>query len=98
MARPRLPAYQPHPKDRNPYLGVSWHVNDHRYRVKVNTHQKHVHLWNFEDPVLAARVRDVAALILQGPNAVLNFDGKPPLAYPRARVLERLIELGVVFP
>jgi hypothetical protein len=78
------------------YRGVSWHARDKKWRVKVKSHGRHFHLGNYDDQETAARVFDVAAAEIHGPNAVLNFDGSPPPHIPKAVIIQRLIDCGAV--
>ena len=67
------------------YRGVSWHKGDRRWRVKIKAYGKHHYLGNYADPEEAARVYDLAAKRLHGPNAVMNFpDDSPSLAVEQA--------------
>jgi hypothetical protein len=42
---------------------------------------------------MAAKVRDVGAFALQGPNAKLNFDGEPPLGVSRDSIEQRIRDI-----
>ena len=99
--------------DKNPYRGVSWHARDGGYRMKITLGRRHFtwkKLFQVKDDVpdpaeAAARVYDVAAQYLRGPDAILNaaefpelFDGTPHPAFPRACVQAWLIERGALRP
>jgi hypothetical protein len=51
-----------------------------------------------KDPEDAARIYDVMALYLHGPDAALNFDGRPPAWLTRAAVKQFLIDRGAISP
>jgi hypothetical protein len=78
------------------YRGVSWHARDKKWRVKVKSHGRHIHVGNYDDAEIAARVFDCAASIIHGPNAIYNFDGSPPPHISKAAILQRLIDCGAV--
>ena len=78
------------------FRGVSWHKRNGRYRVKLKTHGRHVFLGYYDDPRVAARVYDVAATMVHGSDAQLNFDGKPPATIPKAAILQLLLDKGVL--
>jgi hypothetical protein len=80
------------------YTGVSWHKRDRLWRVKIKAHGKHICLGNYKSEETAARVFDVAAVILRGGGATLNFPdekGEPPAGVLRAEVQEMLRKQGV---
>ncbi len=91
--------------NKNPYRGVSWHARDGGYRMKITSGSRHL-TWKktfrvkgkdgVPDPAeAAAKVYDVAAQYLRGPDAVLNFDGEAHPAFPCARVKAWLLSRGV---
>ena len=57
----------------SPYIGVSFHPRDKLYEPRVKYAGRHIWLRTWHNPVTAARVRDVAAKWMYGPNARLNF-------------------------
>lgn len=67
------------------------------YQAQIKIHGK-VITWplRFEKPEDAARVWDVMAIYLKGPDAVLNFDGRPPPSMTRAEIKLYLIRRGVL--
>jgi hypothetical protein len=64
--------------------------------MKITAGSRHL-TWPtyFDDPEEAARVFDVAAQYIRGPDAVLNFDGQPPPRIPRAEIRQWLLRNGV---
>jgi len=79
----------------NPYIGVSWHSRDKRWRAKIKHEGKHFHLGDYRDAKTAARVFDYVARVLRGPGATVNFDGKLPKIVSWARVATRLLRQGL---
>jgi hypothetical protein len=81
-----------------PYIGVTWlsgpndrHAKPWRACVR---HQRHLYnLGEYETDEDAARVRDVAALILQGPDANINLDGEPPVGITTEDIRQRLLDI-----
>ncbi len=78
------------------YCGVYYHKRAQLYMAQIKQHGRWHYLGYYRDPEDAARVRDVAALRLQGPDAKLNFDGKPPRGITHQQILNRLIAKGVI--
>ena len=82
-------------KPQSPYVGVSWirgPKNKHKnpWRAHVRHEQVLYQLGHYPTPDEAARVRDVAALKLQGPNAQVNFDGEPPPGITKDSIYEQI--------
>jgi len=79
------------------YRGVSWHVSDHKYRVKLKKHGRHVFLGNYDDPKVAAKVYDACARLLHGPDAIFNFlGGLAPPEVPEPLIRAMLVEKGLL--
>ena len=79
--------------------GISWSKRDKIWRAQITkspiyegARKKHIHLGNYRDAETAARVYDVAARILQGARAQLNYDGRPPGHISRAKILQRILK------
>ncbi len=90
-------------KSSSPYRGVVWHSKQGQYRVKVSKNdqaagRQRIFYKEFHDEETAARVYDVVAQILHGPDAVLNFDGEPPRDHPGYEILQWMIEQGTITP
>ena len=49
----------------------------------------------FYEPEDAARIWDVMAVYLRGPDAELNFDGEPPFTHSKIDVLNQLLAWGL---
>ena len=78
------------------YRGVSWHVSDKKWRVKLKHRGRHYYLGNYTNPEDAARVYDVAARLVHGPDAQLNFDGLPPTDMPEAVIRVMMVRKGLL--
>jgi len=79
------------------YRGVCWHKRRNKWRVKIWTQGKDFSLGYFTDPQRAARVYDAAAVMVHGPDAVLNFDGDPPSDMTTAEIKRLLAQKGIHF-
>jgi len=80
------------------YRGVSWHSRENRWQAKIKAHGKQVHLGKFSRPEVAARVWDVAAVLLRGEGTLKNFDGSPPEGVSVGDVRARLERAGLLGP
>ena len=85
------------------YRGVVWHSKQGQWRVKVKKSdpaagRQRLFYKEFHDEETAARVYDVVARMLHGPNAKLNFDGEPPVEHPRYEILRWMLEQGTITP
>jgi hypothetical protein len=77
------------------YRGVVYHRRDGYYRVKLKKHGTEYFLANaqtLDSPETAARIYDVAAEYLHGPDAVLNFNGDPPPGISKGEILHWLLK------
>lgn len=82
----------------NPYKGVTaskGHRHDGKWQVQVRIGAKIV-TWGvrFDDPQDAARLADAIFIYLKGPDAQLNFDGRPPVGVTWDEVREFLDSKG----
>lgn len=84
------------PTTTNPYRGVSWHKLHNCWRVKIHLHGRSLHLGNYQDAMMAARIYDAASVLLRGPDAILNFSTPPPPETLLKQVKERLVEMGAM--
>lgn len=90
------------------YRNVYWHKRRGRWLVKIHARnnpsgKETINVDYYTDEDVAGRVADVAAHLIQGPEAKLNFplvDEVPlsPLSVPRAVIVERLLELNAIWP
>ena len=78
------------------YHGVSWHSGKGRWQAVIKAHGKLVHLGRYSRPEVAARVWDVAAVLLRGEGALKNFDGSPPEGVSVGEVRARLERAGLL--
>ncbi len=94
MARPHIPT------DTSPYRGVHWDKTKGSrgaWKAKTTTTLGDVsqltwpHAFPAHKAEDAARVVDVMALFLRGPDAILSFDGSPPATISRADILGFLL-------
>lgn len=85
---------QPAPPSRTPYRGVTWHNHAKKYRVKLKNRGSFYYLGYYRDPEIGARVYDVAAAMVHGPDAILNFDGRPPDEVPLHEIAAKLVAKG----
>lgn len=76
------------------YRGICWHKKDKRWRVSISDSDHDFYLGNYREAETAARVYDVAALMLRGRLADLNFDGHPPKSVSLADIRRRLLRQG----
>jgi len=76
------------------YRGVCWHNHAKKFRVRLKHHHRYFYLGYYADAQQAARVYDAGAAMVQGPDAVLNFDGRPPPEVPLAGIVHRLVKKG----
>jgi hypothetical protein len=77
------------------YRGVSYHKRDSYYRVKLKRNGiEHflIGAQTLKNAEVAARIYDVAARYLHGPDAILNFDGDPPPGMTRTEILDMLMK------
>jgi hypothetical protein len=89
---PRPPKYHGVTRDRSArHAAAPW-----RAQIRVDSHT--VVCWpvRYERPEDAARVYDVMALVLRGPDANLNFDGQPPVELLVIDIHTFLVEKGVL--
>ena len=56
------------------YIGVSWCNRDKKFQAKIQIDEETIHLGQYDCKIMAARVRDLAAIEYHGEFAVLNFD------------------------
>lgn len=76
--------------------GVYCRLRDRHYEPTVKYRGKLIYLKSWHNPTMAARVRDVAAKWLYGPNATLNFpDVSAPAPVRESDIAGWLIERGV---
>lgn len=85
------------------YHNVYWYGRTRRWIAKIHARtnrsgKETINLGYYENEETAARVADVAELLIRGPDARLNFDGKPPASVPRAAVVETLLRAGAIDP
>jgi len=80
------------------YRGVTYQSERARYQVKIKHAGRHIHLGHFQRPDVAARVWDVAAVLLRGPGTPLNFDGQPPKNISVGKIRQKLLDKGVLRP
>lgn len=78
-------------------IGVSYHPRDRLYEPRIKFAGKTIWLKTFHRDTDAARVRDVAAKWIQGPNAQLNYPNHvgPPDGITEAHIARWLWEGGV---
>ena len=60
------------------YKGVSWHVSNKAWRVKIKAFGRDINLGHFSSEIEAAKVWDIAARALRGPGTDENFRGELP--------------------
>ncbi len=86
----------------SPYPGVLWHSRDKRYRVRVRCGRDRRVDWTHEafsqDAEIAAKVCDVIARLLKGPNAEFSFDGLPPAEVSESEIIKMLQDRGFLDP
>lgn len=58
------------------YVGVYWSKYDKKHKAVIGIYGKQKFLGLFNDPKMAARVRDLAAIKYHGEHAILNFPKK----------------------
>lgn len=80
------------------YRGIS-HLKSGRHtgwRAQIGSGHDRVVAWPraFATPEEAARVYDVMAIYVRGPDAKLNFDGQPPVGVSRAEIKNFLARHG----
>lgn len=94
MARPHVPTATA------PYRGVHWDKSKGSrgaWKAKTSSrlgpvrHVTYPHAFPAHKAEDAARVVDVMALYLRGPDAILSFDGSPPATISRAEILGFLL-------
>ena len=90
-------------KRKSKYHNVYWYGRTSRWITKLHARnnlsgRQTINLGYYVDEEVAARVSDVAELLVRGPDARLNFDGKPPPSVPRAVVVEMLLAAGAIKP
>lgn len=83
------------------YHNVYWYRRTGRWLVKLHARSNRsgkatINLGYYQDEEVAARVSDVAELLVRGPDARLNFDGQPPPNVPRAQIVAELLDKGVI--
>ena len=78
------------------YLGVVWHKRQGMWRCKVKKHGREFYK-AYKSQETAARVRDVAAIMVHGRgNVELNFDGEPPEGITKSEIYVWLLNAGVL--
>jgi len=77
-----------------PYRGVIWHKAQQRFRVRIHTQGTYVYFGYYDDPKVAAQVYDVAACMVMGPEALLNFDGRLPEGFTETQILQPFARKG----
>ncbi len=86
----------------SPYRGVIWHSRDKRYRVRCRCLAGRRVDWSHPafalNAEVAARVYDVIARRLHGPNAKFNFDGAPPSEVSEVEIEKMLLDRGFLDP
>jgi len=88
--------HQTRPKTRyeRRLVGVTWVGERHnKYIAQVRHHRKLYNLGFYEDRETAGRIRDVAAWLLQGPDAKTNYDGEPPPGVTEEDVRQMIDEI-----
>lgn len=60
-------------RQKGEFIGVSWYKYGQKWRAWITIDNKQKHLGYFEDPIVAAKARDVAAKEYFGEFANLNF-------------------------
>ena len=85
---------RPAPSNRTPFRGVTWHKHAQKYRVRLRKRGPFYYLGYYADPEVAAMVYDAAAAMVHGPDAVLNFDGRPPPEVPLHEITAKLVAKG----
>ena len=82
------------------YRGVHFYKRTGRWEVKIKCAERdpdrRFNLGMFADEEEAARVYDAVALELRGNDAVLNFDGKPPVNWCLADVHNLMRKVGLL--
>lgn len=85
------------------FHGVHWHCRDERWVAKITkrgraNRSETINLGNFteDQEELAARVRDYVAKRVQGPDAVLNFDGELPAEVTLAWIENKMVRAGLL--
>lgn len=81
--------------DERRYRGVTRHKRDRYWRVRLKKHGEYFylkHCQTLRSAETAARVYDVAADYLHGPDAILNFDGSPPAGIAKAEIFGWLLK------
>jgi len=96
--RPKVPRPTP-PKSK--YRGVCWHKKQNQWRVSVVKWGKRFYR-EFRDEEVAARVYDMVAKIVHGPDAQLNFPEDkgmvPPEGITRNEIIAWLVLAKLVRP
>lgn len=65
----------PKSNNKSGFIGVSFHGRSGKFMAYIDAHKKRVHLGYFEDPKIAAAIRDREAVKLHGEFATLNLGG-----------------------
>jgi hypothetical protein len=97
-----------HEKRKSKYRNVYWYKKTGQWLVKLHARnnpsgKETVNVDYYWDEEVAARVADVAAYLVSGPEAKLNFplvddQPLPPPSVPRAVIVERLLHLNAILP
>lgn len=75
------------------YLGVSFSDRHQKWLACVRSGSHLFNLGHYDTPEIAARVRDVGAKLLQGPDAKLNFDGEPPAGIAKVTIQRKIFDI-----
>jgi len=76
--------------------GIAWHAGHKKWVAKLHANGRYVTLGYYDDPERAARIYDCASKLLRGPDAVLNFDGLPPVDMTSADIRDLLVIRKVI--
>jgi hypothetical protein len=60
---------------KSPYKGICYRVPNQSWQVRIRRDREEIHIGYFPDPISAAVAYDVAAILLFGEFACLNFPG-----------------------